>query len=63
MIRDFAARAAREIDEHAAALRAEILRGAYKDLSEYKHAAGQLRGLEFALQTITDLAQKAETDD
>lgn len=63
MIRDFAARVARELDAQAETIRTQILGGSPQDFAQYRHAAGQLRGLEIALQTLTDLAKKAEDDE
>lgn len=63
MIRSFAAHVAREIEARAETIRSQILGGNPQDFAQYRHAAGQLRGLEIALQTLTDLAKKAEDNE
>ena len=40
-----------------------LISGAAKSIEEYKHLAGEIRGLSFAEQAINDLVRKLEHGD
>lgn len=52
-----------EFKERMQMLTDAVARGNCKDFEEYKYVCGQLRGLEAACLTVTDLAKRLENSD
>lgn len=51
-----------EIQQRKAGVETAVLRGV-ASLDEYKSLTGEIRGLSFAQQLLTDLVRKLENDD
>ena len=52
-----------EYKERIAMLTQALAQGNIQSFEEYRYACGQIRGLESACLTITDLKQRMETQD
>lgn len=51
-----------ELQQHKQGVETAVLRGVHT-LEEYKSLTGEIRGLTFAQQLLTDLVHKLENDD
>lgn len=52
-----------KFDERRVEIEQHLGRGAAKTYDEYQKLCGFIQGLEFAKQSIADLAERMETDD
>lgn len=52
-----------KLDERRIEIEQHLGRGSAKDYPEYQKLCGVIQGLEFAKQTVLDLAQRMEHDE